>query len=117
MKQIDRLIVMIAVVVMAVACGAPTTPTPAGPHVVLTPGQLDATPILSGTPLPVNLSQAQSAAQSALIAATNLSPDQIKPIITEPAQWPDSCLGTRQIGIECAQQIVPGFRIVLEANG
>ncbi|HZY41549.1 MAG TPA: hypothetical protein VFF59_06075 [Anaerolineae bacterium] len=118
MKKSRLLIVMlITVLIGASACGRPSTPTPAGPRVVLTPGELLATPVLSGTPLPVNLSQAQGAALRALTAATNLSPDQIRPIVTEPVQWPNSCLGTRQTGIECAQQIVPGFRIVLEAKG
>ncbi len=117
MKHTYLVIVMIGVLLVAAACGAPAPATPGGPRVVLTPGQIEATPVLSGTPLPLNLSKAQSAAQQALIAATNLPPDQIRPIITEPAQWPDSCLGTRQTGIECAQQIVPGFRVVLEAKG
>jgi len=117
MKYTSLFIVVIGAVVVMAACGAPAPVTPAGPRVVLTPGQLDATPVLTGTLAPVNLSQAQGAAQQALIAATNLSPDRIRPVITEPVQWPDSCLGTEQTGIECTQQIVPGFRIVLEANG
>lgn len=120
MKHIKRLGVMIIGAALVVAaCGTPPSPvaTPSGPHVVMTPGALDATPVLDGVPLSMNLSAAQAAAQRALNAATNVPPDQIRPIITEPMQWPDSCLGTQQTGIQCAQQIVPGFRVVLEANG
>lgn len=120
MKHIKRLGVMIiGAAIVAAACGTPppSAITPSGPHVVMTPGALDATPVSDGVPLSMNLSAAQAAAQRALNAATNVPPDQIRPVITEPVQWPDSCLGTQQTGIQCAQQIVPGFRIVLEANG
>jgi len=35
----------------------------------------------------------------------------------EPVQWPDGCLGVVHMGMLCTQGIVPGFRIVLGANG
>jgi hypothetical protein len=119
MKKSCLLIVaLIAVLIGVSACSGPSTPTPAGPRMVLTPGELSATPVLSDTQqLPVDLSQAQDAALRALTATTNLPPDQIRPIITEPVQWPDRCLGTRQSGVECAPPSVSGFRIVLEAQG
>jgi hypothetical protein len=35
----------------------------------------------------------------------------------EAVEWPDSCLGIVRIEALCAQGIVPGYRVVLEAEG
>jgi hypothetical protein len=38
-------------------------------------------------------------------------------VSTEEVEWPDGCLGIQQEGLMCTQAIVPGYRIILEANG
>ena len=38
-------------------------------------------------------------------------------ISTEAVEWPDGCLGVQKIGVMCTQAIVPGYKIILEANG
>jgi hypothetical protein len=32
-------------------------------------------------------------------------------------EWPDGCLGVQEEGLACTQVIIPGFRVILEANG
>jgi hypothetical protein len=46
-----------------------------------------------------------------------ISIDQVKVVSVEAVDWPNGCLGVQRIGVMCTQQIVPGFRIILEANG
>lgn len=53
----------------------------------------------------------------ALMTAINVPVDQIKLISTEAVDWPNGCLGVIRMGVMCTQNVVPGFRIVLEANG
>jgi hypothetical protein len=53
----------------------------------------------------------------ALAAAINVPIDQIKLISTEAVEWPNGCLGVVRMGVMCTQNVVPGFRLVLEANG
>lgn len=38
-------------------------------------------------------------------------------VSVEPVEWPDGCLGVRLPDTMCTQVIVPGYRVVLEANG
>jgi len=66
--------------------------------------------------LPGDLTPAQAAAMAALENALNLPPQQIKLISSEAVDWPDGCMGVQRIGVLCSQGMVPGFRIVLEAN-
>src|SRR5260221_4760708 len=66
---------------------------------------------------PVDLTPAESAAISALSAALKLPADQIKLVSSEAVDWPDGCLGVQKIGVMCTQAIVPGYKIVLQANG
>lgn len=42
--------------------------------------------------------------------------ESIRVLEVEEADWPDSCLGISRKGIACAQVIVPGYRVSLEAN-
>ncbi|MEK7312632.1 MAG: hypothetical protein AAB382_11725, partial [Chloroflexota bacterium] len=42
---------------------------------------------------------------------------QIRLVTTEAVDWPDGCLGIQEPGVACTMAIVPGFRIVLEAQG
>lgn len=79
----------------------------------------DLPPVVSeqATQIGAALTPAQRAAIAAL--SENLGPaaDQIRLVSTEAVDWPDSCLGISMDEIACAQAIVPGFRVVLEADG
>jgi hypothetical protein len=46
-----------------------------------------------------------------------LPPGEITVISTEAVEWPNGCLGVQKIGVMCTQAIVPGYKIVLQANG
>src|SRR6188474_3285625 len=63
------------------------------------------------------LPPAVQAAINALMQQLNLKADQIKVISYEAMEWPDGCLGVVHMGMMCTQQIVPGFLVILEANG
>jgi len=63
------------------------------------------------------LTPAQLAAITALSQVLNLPSSQIVLISTEAMEWPDGCLGVHRIDVMCTQAIVPGYKIVLEANG
>ncbi len=54
---------------------------------------------------------------AALAAQLGSAPAEIKLISSEPVDWPDGCLGVSQPGVMCTQAIVPGYRIILEADG
>jgi hypothetical protein len=70
------------------------------------------------TPQPsVNLTPAESAAIAALAATLNLPAEKIKLISAEAVEWRDGCLGVQKIGVMCTQAIVPGYKIILQANG
>ena len=65
----------------------------------------------------VNLTPAESAAIAALAATLSLPAEQIKLVSAEAMEWRDGCLGVQKIGVMCTQAVVPGFKIVLQANG
>jgi hypothetical protein len=69
------------------------------------------------TNIPAELTPAQLAAVTALSENLGLSAESIKLVSTEAMEWPDGCLGVQEEGVMCTQAIVPGFRIILEANG
>lgn len=69
------------------------------------------------TESPVELTPVEEAAVAQLAESSGISPDDITVVSTEEAEWPDGCLGIQMEGLMCTQVIVPGFHIVLEANG
>ena len=69
------------------------------------------------THISTDLTPAQRIAISTLAQNLGITPDKIKLISTEAADWPDSCLGVTTEGIACAQVVTPGFRIKLDVNG
>ena len=69
------------------------------------------------TPVPVKLTPAQTAALAALSEITGLPADEMTIVSTEAVTWPDGCLGVQRAGVVCTQELVEGFRIVLEADG
>lgn len=76
------------------------------------PNEDDATP-----QLPIGMIPAVSAAITALSETLNLPPGQITVVSAEAVEWPDGCLGVQKPGVMCTQAIVPGYKIILEANG
>lgn len=98
---------IILLIWMFTAC-APQTPTDQ-------PSILIEMPTL--THIPADLTPAQRAATAALSESLGLPADKITLVSTEAVDWPDGCLGVVDEGLDCAQVITPGFRVILEANG
>jgi hypothetical protein len=69
------------------------------------------------THIPVDLTPAQRAAINALMEQLSLSADKIKLASIEAVTWPNGCLGIVRMGAMCTENEVPGFKIVLEADG
>ncbi|HXQ33912.1 MAG TPA: hypothetical protein VN843_07870, partial [Anaerolineales bacterium] len=72
---------------------------------------------ITPTGIPMDLSPAQRAAITALSEKLNLTADKITVVSTEAVTWPDGCLGIVRMGVMCTQAEVPGFKIILEAEG
>jgi len=115
-----RLLVILTVFGLFLAACAPAGPAnvevtqvPPTATPVPTPTNIPAEP----TQIPVDIPPAARAAIEALMAQLNLTADQIKLVSVEEKEWPDGCLGVVHIGMLCTQQIVPGFLVILEANG
>ncbi|HLO28774.1 MAG TPA: hypothetical protein VK249_06550 [Anaerolineales bacterium] len=77
------------------------------------------TPTQQPTPthVRVDLTPAQLAALKALSEKLSLPADKITVVSTEAVTWPNGCLGIVRMGVLCTQNEVPGFKIILEANG
>jgi hypothetical protein len=60
---------------------------------------------------------ALKAAQSVLATRLNVNPEFVRWVSIEKVDWPDSCLGLEQPGMNCNMVITPGFRILLESGG
>jgi hypothetical protein len=69
------------------------------------------------TESPAELTPVEEAVVAHLAESSGISPDDITVVSTEEVEWPDGCLGIQQEGLMCTQVIVPGYRIILEANG
>lgn len=65
---------------------------------------------------PIDLTSPQIVAIGTLSDALRLPLDQILLVKAEAVDWPDTCLGIVHANMGCAQAVVPGFRIVLEAD-
>ena len=65
----------------------------------------------------------QKAPQAALSARADLAQrlqidvDTITLISVEAVDWPDACMGVQTPGVMCAQVVISGYKVVLEANG
>jgi len=107
-----KTLIGIVILVMVLAgCGSPpqATEQPAN--------QNDSYPNPSYPSEPTgNLTPAQQAAIATLSETLNLSPGKITLISTETVEWRDGCLGVNRQGTFCTQAIVPGYKIILEAD-
>jgi hypothetical protein len=56
-------------------------------------------------------------ALQALATQLKIDPKIVTITGSEPAQWPDACLGIQAMDETCATMVVPGYRIALEAGG
>ncbi len=70
----------------------------------------------TATPTTDLLSPAEEAAISRLSSTLGLTADEISILSTEAVEWPDGCLGIQREGVMCTQAIVPGFKIILQAE-
>ena len=104
MKKILISILMLTLIITACSPGAQATEGPI----------IDEQP--TPTHIPVDLTPAQRAALTALSENTGLPVAEIKLVSTEAVEWPDGCLGVQEEGLACTQVIIPGFRVILEAN-
>lgn len=77
----------------------------------------DTRPTPTPTDVHTDLTPAQRAAVTTLSGKLGLPAEKISLISTDAVTWPDGCLGIVRIGVMCTQAEVPGFKIVLEANG
>jgi hypothetical protein len=69
------------------------------------------------TPVAADLTPAELAAVATLSADQGIAVEQITVVSTTAEEWPDGCLGAPEPGELCTEALVPGFRIVLSANG
>ncbi len=58
-----------------------------------------------------------AAVKLALAKALALQEYQVTVVSVEDVEWPDGCLGVVRIDALCAQGVVPGYRVIAEANG
>jgi hypothetical protein len=102
---------VLLVAAMALAACAPVPSATTGSSPLQTPSE-DVTELPTAA-VPV----AAIAAQQELATQLGIDPTEIQVVAVEPVTWPDSCLGVVQPGIECAQALVPGYRVIVEAQG
>jgi hypothetical protein len=116
-ERMRRVLFVITLLVLLLAACAPAAATQAPATEAPTEQEDASTEQPAPTPIPVDLTPAQRAALMALSEKLGVSADKVKLISTEAVTWPDGCLGIVRIGVMCTQAQVPGFKIVLEANG
>lgn len=126
--NVKKILCILVFALLLAACApisepdVPSTITPASPPTVAEktavmetlPPEPSATPLSnSGKPLPAAAAAAvQVIAKQQTIAAEKITVKSITPV-----DWPDGCLGAAKPGMLCTQAIVPGYRVMLEANG
>jgi len=113
-----RVLFVITLLLLIITACAPQASATEQPSIIVerpTPTRVPAKP--TPTHVAVDLTPAQRAALMALAEQLNLSVDKITVVSTEAVTWPDGCLGIVRMGALCTQAQVPGFKIVLEADG
>src|ERR1044071_466306 len=110
-------VMTLLIFVFASACAASAAATQGPQEPAIPPDLSTPTQVPSPTHIPVDLTPAQLAAIKALSEQLNLSVDKITMVSTEAVTWPNGCLGIVRMDVLCTQKEVPGFKIVLKANG
>ena len=103
-----RFFIVTLLILVITACAPESSPTEERPN-------MDEQP--AATQSSIELTSAQSAAITAISGNLDLPAGKITVVSTEAVDWPDSCLGVPEDGLDCAQAITPGFRILLQADG
>ena len=80
------------------------------------------TPIILGeetilTPVSGNLTSLVDKAKEDLARRLEITPDEIEVMHIEKAEWPDTSLGCAEPGLARRPVAIPGYRIILSANG
>jgi hypothetical protein len=114
-----RILFVFALFILLFTACAPETGATEEPSIPET--EEPSAPTESATQIPTESPAELSPVEDAVVAhhaeGAGISPDDITVVSTEEVEWPDGCLGLRIEGLMCTQAIVPGFRIILEANG
>ena len=87
--------------------------TVANPPILDTPTSVPT----QSTHIPVDQTPAQRAAIANLAKGLGIAESQIAVVSTEAVVWPNGCMGIQRLGLMCTMNQVPGFRIILRANG
>lgn len=106
---------LLALALLAAAC-VPLPGQPGQAPATSTSLPPASTPLPPAPPTPTPWPPAQRAIAT-LAQALDINPDTIQVVSSEPVDWPDGCLGVSRPGVMCTQAIVPGYRIILEAEG
>ena len=104
--MIAKLFVVTLLLLVLTACVPESAPTEE-------PSNMDEQP--AATQRSMDLTPAQRAAITAISGNLGLPAEKVKLVSTEAVDWPDSCLGVREDGLDCAQATTPGFRIIVQA--
>lgn len=93
----------------------PPAATLAVPPVLETPTEAPLPP--TATHIPVDQPPAQLAAIANLAKGLGIPVGQISVVSAEAITWPNGCMGVQRIGVFCTMNQIPGFRVILSANG
>jgi heat shock protein HslJ len=79
----------------------------------------DVNGVPDGTPgvMPDATPDAAAEAERRLAQALGVTPNQVRLVSAQQAEWQDSCLGLGQPNEVCAQVITPGWRLMFEVGG
>jgi hypothetical protein len=115
-KSVFALLIVISLLSACVQATPTAISTPAGSSSP-TPESTQASPGPTGQPTEASPAIAEQAAIQ-YVSTNNIIPaDQIKVLSSEPVTWPNGCMGVVIPGVLCANVIVHGYIINLEANG
>jgi hypothetical protein len=95
-------------VIVLTACGASTAPD-SSPADQVQPGEV----IRISTPDVIGAQQAVAV----LAEIYGIDPSQIVVVSVEQTTFSDSCLDLKIEGETCVQEAVPGYKVILQANG
>jgi hypothetical protein len=115
LKQILTLgmILLLGLTACATLPAAPQEVTSTAP-----PAEATATAVpVTETPTPSTANPVAALAMQALAAQTGLSADSITVQTIESVEWTNGCLEINYEGTACTDVIVPGYRIILQAEG
>lgn len=102
-----------AMIVMLSACSPPVNSMPQ--PLSMPSAAIPALP--TSSPIHADLTPPQRAAIQQLAANLGVPASDIALVSTEAVTWPNGCLGVQRIGVLCTKDAVPGYRIILSANG